>query len=127
LLNGIEYAGSSLVGVTPGGVSGGLLGIDAVREFNVLTDTYPAQYGKRSGGQVSVVTQSGTNHLHGSLFEFIRNSAVDARNFFDQGSVPPLRRNQFGAALGGRSGRTGCSCSPTSRAFARCWPRAAWP
>ena len=101
LLNGIEYAGSSLVGVTPGGVSGGLLGIDAVREFNVLTDTYPAQYGKRSGGQISVVTQSGTNQLHGSLFEFIRNSAVDARNYFDQGSVPPLRRNQFGASLGG--------------------------
>jgi hypothetical protein len=101
LLNGIEYAGASLVGVTPGGVSGGLLGIDAVREFNVLTDTYPAQYGKRSGGQVSVVTQSGTNALHGSLFEFVRNSAVDARNYFDQGSVPPLRRNQFGASLGG--------------------------
>jgi hypothetical protein len=101
LLNGIEYGGSSLVGVTPGGVSGGLLGIDAVREFNVLTDTYPAQYGKRSGGQISVVTQSGTNHLHGSLFEFIRNSAVDARNYFDKGPVPPLRRNQFGASLGG--------------------------
>jgi hypothetical protein len=101
LLNGIEYAGSSLVGVTPGGVSGGLLGIDAVREFNVLTDTYPAQYGKRSGGQVSVVTQSGTNSLHGSLFEFVRNSAVDARNYFDVGPVPPLRRNQFGASLGG--------------------------
>ena len=65
LLNGIEYTGASLVGVTPGGVSGGLLGIDAVREFNVLTDTYSPQYGKRSGGQVSVVTQSGTNQLHG--------------------------------------------------------------
>jgi carboxypeptidase family protein len=101
LLNGIEYTGASLVGVTPGGVSGGLLGIDAVREFNVLTDTYPAGYGKRSGGQLSVVTQSGTNAVHGSVFEFIRNSAVDARNYFDQGPVPPLRRNQFGGALGG--------------------------
>src|SRR6185312_8061796 len=101
LLNGIEYTGASLVGVTPGGVSGGLLGIDAVREFNVLTDTYPAEFGKRSGGQLSVVTQSGTNAVHGSLFEFIRNSAVDARNYFDQGPVPPLRRNQFGGALGG--------------------------
>ncbi|HEY3455773.1 MAG TPA: carboxypeptidase regulatory-like domain-containing protein [Bryobacteraceae bacterium] len=101
LLNGIEYTGASLVGVTPGGVSGGLLGIDAVREFNVLTDTYSAEYGKRSGGQVSVVTQSGTNAFHGSVFEFIRNSAVDARNYFDQGSVPPLRRNQFGGSLGG--------------------------
>jgi hypothetical protein len=101
LLNGIEYTGASLVGVTPGGVSGGLLGIDAVREFNILTDTYSAAYGKRSGGQLSVVTQSGTNAVHGSVFEFLRNSAVDARNYFDQGPVPPLRRNQFGGALGG--------------------------
>ena len=101
LLNGIEYTGASLVGVTPGGVSGGLLGIDAVREFNVLTDTYPPEYGKRSGGQISVVTQSGTNELHGTLFEFLRNSAMDARNYFDNGPVPPLRRNQFGGALGG--------------------------
>lgn len=101
LLNGIEYGGASLVGVTPGGVSGGLLGIDAVREFNVLTDSYSAQYGKRSGGQVSVVTQSGTNEVHGTLFEFLRNSKLDARNYFDNGPVPPLRRNQFGGALGG--------------------------
>src|SRR4051812_46280162 len=101
LLNGIEYTGASLVGVTPGGVSGGLLGIDAVREFNLLTDTHSPQYGKRSGGQVSVVTQSGTNQLHGTVFEFLRNSAVDARNYFDNGPVPPLRRNQFGGALGG--------------------------
>ena len=87
--------------ITPGGVSGELLGIDAVREFNVLTDTYGAEYGKRAGAQVSVVTQSGTNALHGTVFEFLRNSALDARNFFDQGAVPPFRRNQFGGALGG--------------------------
>ncbi len=101
LFNGIEYTGASQLAVTPGGVSGELLGIDAIREFNVLTDTYPAEYGKRSGAQVMVVTQSGTNVLHGSLFEFLRNSALDARNFFDQGSAPPFRRNQFGGALGG--------------------------
>jgi Carboxypeptidase regulatory-like domain/TonB-dependent Receptor Plug Domain len=101
LLNGIEYTGSSQLAITPGGVSGQLLGIDAVREFNVLTDTYSAEYGKRSGAQVSVVTQSGTNSLHGSAYEFLRNSALDARNFFDQGNIPPFRRNQFGAALGG--------------------------
>ena len=100
LLNGIEDTGASLVSVTPGGVSGGLLGIDAVREFNVLTDTYSAEYGKRSGGQVSVVTQSGTNVVHGALFEFLRNSALDARNYFDKSSIPPLRRNQFGGAPG---------------------------
>ena len=101
LLNGIEYTGTSQLAVTPGGVSGNLLGIDAVREFNVLTDSYGAQYGKRAGGQVSVVTQSGTNALHGSLFEFLRNNALDARSTFDQGSAPPFRRNQFGASLGG--------------------------
>ena len=101
LLNGIEYTGSSQLAVTPGGVSGELLGIDAVREFNVLTDTYGAEYGKRSGAQVNVVTQSGTSVLHGTIFEFLRNSALDARNFFDQAFVPPFRRNQFGGALGG--------------------------
>ena len=101
LLNGIEYTGASQLAVTPGGVSGELLGIDAIREFNVLTDTYGAEYGKRAGAQVSVATQSGANVPHGSLFDFLRNSALDARNFFDQASVPPFRRNQFGGALGG--------------------------
>jgi hypothetical protein len=101
LLNGVEYTGASQLAVTPGGASGQLLGIDAVREFNVLTDTYSAEYGKRPGGQVTVVTQSGSNTLHGSAFEFLRNNALDARNFFDQGSVPPFRRNQFGGSAGG--------------------------
>ncbi len=101
LLNGIEYTGSSQLQITPGGVSGELLGIDAVREFNVLTDTYSVEYGKRSGAQVSVVTQSGTNALHGTAFEFLRNSDLDAKNYFDQGTIPPFRRNQFGGALGG--------------------------
>ena len=106
LLNGIEYTGSSQLAVTPGGVSGELLGIDAVREFNVLTDTYGAEYGKRAGAQVSVVTQSGTNALHGTLFEFLRNSALDARNFFDQAfrsALPPksVRRRAGRAAQEG--------------------------
>jgi hypothetical protein len=101
LLNGIEYTGSSQLAVTPGGVSGYLLGIDAVREFNLLTDTYSAEYGKRAGGQVVIVTQSGTNAVHGSLFEFLRNSALDEPGIFDQGTVPSFRRNQFGASLGG--------------------------
>ena len=102
LLNGIEYTGSSQLAITPGGVSGYLLGIDAVREFNVQTDTYGAEYGKRSGAQVGVVTQSGTNTLHGTLFEFLRNSDLDSRSFFAQTPfVPPFRQNQFGGALGG--------------------------
>jgi hypothetical protein len=101
LLNGIEDTGSSQLAISPGGVSGEMLGIDAIREFNMLSDTYGAEYGKRAGAQVSVVTQSGTNQLHGSLYEFLRNSDLDARNFFDKASVPPFRRNQFGGALGG--------------------------
>ena len=106
LLNGIEYAGSNLGPntVNPGGASRQLLGIDAVREFNVVTDTYGAEYGKRVGGQISVVTQSGTNQLHGTLYEFLRNSVLDARNYFDHPAgrrTPPFQRNQFGAALGG--------------------------
>jgi hypothetical protein len=101
LLNGVEYTGASLINVTPGGTSGQLLGVDAVREFNVSTDTYGATYGKRSGAQVSIVTSSGTNQLHGTAFEFIRNSALDARNYFDQGAIPNFQRNQFGASLGG--------------------------
>jgi hypothetical protein len=101
LLNGVELGGSSQLANTPGGVSQNLLGIDAVREFNLLTDTYSAEYGKRAGGQVSIVTKSGTNALHGSVFEFLRNSVLDARNFFDQNFVPPFRRNQFGGSLGG--------------------------
>jgi hypothetical protein len=101
LLNGIEYTGSSQLAISPGGVSGDLLGVDAIREFNMLSDTYGAEYGKRAGAQISAVTQSGTNQLHGSVYEFLRNSDLDARNFFDQASVPPFRRNQFGGALGG--------------------------
>jgi hypothetical protein len=102
LLNGIEYTGSSQLAITPGGVSGELLGIDAVREFTVLTDDYPAEYGKRAGAQVGLVTQSGTNAVHGTLFEFLRNSVLDARSYFARGAAnPPFKQNQFGGALGG--------------------------
>lgn len=101
LLNGIEYTGASLINVTPGGTSGQLLGVDAVREFNVVTGAYGANYGKRAGAQISIITMSGTNHLHGNVYEFLRNSALDARNYFDVGSIPEFQRNQFGASLGG--------------------------
>jgi hypothetical protein len=101
LLNGIEYTGASLINVTPGGTSGQLLGVDAVREFNVVSDTYGANYGKRTGAQISIITASGGNKLHGSVYEFLRNSALDARNYFDQAKIPEFQRNDFGAALGG--------------------------
>ncbi len=101
LLNGIEFTGAAENNMTPGGASGELLGVDAVREFNVLRDSYSAEYGKKPGGQVLIATQGGTNQLHGSLYEFVRNNALDAPNFFDQGSAPPFERNQFGGAIGG--------------------------
>ena len=101
LLNGVEYTGASLINVTPGGTSGELLGVEAVREFNVITDTYSAAYGKRQGAQVSIVTASGTNNLHGSVYEFLRNSFFDARNYFDPARIPEFQRNNFGASLGG--------------------------
>src|SRR5579864_6176624 len=101
LLNGVEFTGAAENNMQPGGVSQELLGVDAVREFNLLRDSYGAEYGKRPGGQVLIVTQSGTNQLHGSLFEFLRNNALDAANFFDPGSAPGFQRNQFGGSLGG--------------------------
>ncbi|MGI9075080.1 MAG: carboxypeptidase regulatory-like domain-containing protein [Bryobacteraceae bacterium] len=101
LLNGIEFTSASLINLTPGGASGQLLGVDAVREFNLVSNTYGAEYGKRPGGQVSIVTASGSNAVHGSAYEFLRNNDLDARNFFDQASVPQFQRNNFGAALGG--------------------------
>ena len=101
LLNGVEFTGAAENNMQPGGASGNLLGVDAVREFNVLRDSYGAEYGMRPGAQVTIVTQSGTNQLHGSVYEFIRNNALDAPNYFDQGSAPPFQRNQFGASLGG--------------------------
>jgi hypothetical protein len=102
LLDGVEFTGAAENNMTPGGASGQLLGIDAVREFNILRDTYGAEYGKKPGGQISIVTQSGSNQWHGSTFEFLRNSAFDAPNYFDVGSSPPpFNRNQFGGAIGG--------------------------
>jgi len=101
LLNGIEFTSASEINLTPGGVSGELLGVDAIREFNVVADAYGAEYGKRLGAQVSIVTGSGTNQVHGSGYELLRNSAPDARNFFDHGPVPPFKRNDFGGSLGG--------------------------
>lgn len=81
------------------GVMGTTLGIEAIAEFSVLTNTYSAQFGG-NGAAVNAVSKSGTNSLHGSAYEFLRNSALDARNFFD-GAKPPFRQNQFGGSFGG--------------------------
>ena len=101
LLNGVEYTGAAENNMQPGGTSGMLLGVDAVREFNVQRDCYGAEFGKHPGGQVVILTQSGSNEWHGAAFEFLRNNALDAPNFFDQGDAPPFQRNQFGGSMGG--------------------------
>jgi hypothetical protein len=81
----------------PGSVLGGNLGVDAIQEFSVLTSNYSAEYGKTSGGVVNAVTRSGTNSIHGSAYEFLRNSALDARNYFEDPTAPKeaFQRNQF--------------------------------
>jgi hypothetical protein len=87
----------------PGSVLGGNLGVDAIQEFSVLTSNYSAEYGKTSGGVVNAITRSGTNEFHGSVYEFVRNSALDARNYFEDPTLgkAPFQRNQFGGGIGG--------------------------
>lgn len=91
-----DYANGS-----PGSILGGNLGVDAIEEFSVLTSNYSAEYGKTSGGVVNAITRSGANAFHGSAYEFIRNSKLDAANFFEAGHRSPFKRNQFGGDLGG--------------------------
>src|SRR6202140_5048123 len=94
-----DYANSG-----PGNVIGAALGVDAIQEFSVLTGGFSAEYGKATGGVVNAITKSGTNSIHGDVYEFIRNSALDSRDYFSRSGNIPLaqfRRNQFGAAAGG--------------------------
>src|SRR5579863_476907 len=84
----------------PGSVLGDNLGIDAVQQVAVLGSDYPAEYGRTSGGVISVETTKGSDVFHGSVYEFFRNSALDARNFFDPAQIPPFKRNQFGGSAG---------------------------
>jgi len=94
-----DYANSG-----PGNVIGAAIGVDAIQEFSVLTGGFSAEYGKATGGVVNAITKSGTNAFHGDVYEFIRNSALDSRDYFSRsGNTPlaPFRRNQFGAAAGG--------------------------
>jgi hypothetical protein len=95
-----------------GGINNDLLGNevvynpvpDAIAEFRILTSNYSAEYGRNAGGVVSVVTKSGTNDLHGSVYDFVRNEALDANSYFNNRDGVPkqvLKRNQFGVAVGG--------------------------
>jgi hypothetical protein len=98
LLDGADV--NNVYNKVPAGTSGGVLGVEAVREFQVITNTYSAQYGKGMGGQLNAVTKTGTNQIHGSAYEFHRNDSMDAPNYFDE-EKPDFSRNQFGFSLGG--------------------------
>ena len=98
-LDGVSF--NDYTNGAPGGVLGTITGVDAVQEFSVITTNYSAEYGKTSGGVINAVTRSGTNNFHGSAYEFLRNSALDARNYFDGPTIAPFRRNQFGGTVGG--------------------------
>jgi hypothetical protein len=86
---------------SPGNALGINMGVDAIREFTVLSNAFSAEYGRSAGGVVNSILKSGTNQIHGTGFYFIRNSALDARNIFDPQVIPKFRRNQFGASVGG--------------------------
>src|SRR4029077_2305249 len=91
---------------TGSGVAGTYLGVDAIAEVQVLTNTYSAQFGG-TGAVVNIASKSGTNQFHGTAYEFLRNNDLDSRGYFDvdangkQTSAPPYRRNQFGGSPGG--------------------------
>ena len=86
----------------PGGVIGSNLGVDAIQEFSVVTSNASADYGKTAGGIINAISRGGGSKLHGNVYEFIRNSALDARNEFDlPNQIAEFRRNQFGASAGG--------------------------
>jgi hypothetical protein len=103
LLNGTSTL--NFFGKSPGGISGHQLGVEGVREFTVLSSSYSAEFGRSAGGVVNAVTKSGTNTLHGSVFDYLRNDNLDAAqwedNTFNDGVQPPFVRNQFGASVGG--------------------------
>lgn len=101
LMDGVNIANSAHG--APGTAAGGdAPGVEAVQEFKVLAQNYSAAYGGSSGSVISFATRSGTNSLHGSVYEFLRNNKLDTREYFNnQGPQNPYKRNQFGGTLGG--------------------------
>ncbi len=104
--DGIEA--SSIIDASPGNLNGESSSgfrlqssLENIQEFRVESSNYPAEFGTGTGGQVSVITKSGGNRLTGTAFDYLRNDALDARNFFDGSTKSPLHLNQFGASLGG--------------------------
>src|ERR1700693_2292398 len=83
------------------GDSGDSLGVDGIKEYRIVTGIFQAEYGLAMGSQMVAVSKNGTNKFHGDVFEYLRNSKLDAKNFFDTGKIPEFQRNQFGGAFGG--------------------------
>jgi hypothetical protein len=83
------------------GETGDSLGVDGIKEYRIVTGIFQAEYGLAMGSQMVAVSKGGTNQFHGDVFEYLRNSRLDAKNFFDTGKIPEFQRNQFGGAFGG--------------------------
>jgi outer membrane receptor protein involved in Fe transport len=98
-----QSLGGAIPGFTSGGGTNGLVSVDAMQEFRIQTSSYAAEFGRTPGAQISIVTKSGTNQFHGTVFDYVRNEIFDARNYFDTPPLikPPLRQNDFGGVLGG--------------------------
>ena len=98
-----QSMGGAIPGFTSGGGTNGLVSVDAMQEFRIQTSSYAPEYGRTPGGQISIVTKSGTNQFHGVAFDYVRNDIFDARNYFDVPPVPKpaLRQNDFGGVVGG--------------------------
>ncbi len=99
-----ETAGGGIPSYSALGTTSSLASVDAVQEFSIQTSTYAPEFGRQPGAQVSLVTRSGTNDYHGSVFDYVRNDKFDANNFFNNANnLPrqPLRQNDFGATFGG--------------------------
>jgi hypothetical protein len=98
-----QALGGAIPGFTSQGGTNGLVSVDAMQEFRIQTSSYAPEFGRTSGGQVSIVTKSGTNQFHGTAYDYPRNDIFDARNYFDVQPLPkpPLRQNDFGGTLGG--------------------------
>ena len=87
---------------TTGGAGSGTVPLDAIKEFNLITNQFSAEFGRNANSQLQILTKEGTNSFHGELFEFLRNSEFNARDYFDTTGGPvPNRNNDWGAMAGG--------------------------
>lgn len=101
LLDGTQIANQSNWGAAP--FAGTTLGVGGIQEYKVLTSAYDASYGMSMGSEMVMISRGGTNQYHVDVFEYLRNSAFNARNFFDGATIPHLEKNKFGASFGSRA------------------------